>query len=96
MYEERRQPVDNSQPSPDLVQRGKFQLDAEIRILETWLLQLDETRKDNTESLAARKALLCQIGVDAAGVLLQVFAGLARRLVKAKILALVKGQHHTA
>lgn len=56
MHEERRQPADNSQPSPDLVQRGKFQLDAEIRILETWLLQLDETRKDNTESLAARKA----------------------------------------
>ncbi len=56
MHEERRQPVDNSPPSPDLVQRGKFQLDAEIRIPETWLLQLDETRKDNTESLAARKA----------------------------------------
>lgn len=56
MHEERRQPVDNSPLSPDLVQRGKFQLDAEIRILETWLLQLDETRKNNTESLAARKA----------------------------------------
>lgn len=56
MQDERRQPQDNNPPSPDLLQRGKIQLDAEIRILEIWLLQLDETRKDNTESLAARKA----------------------------------------
>lgn len=56
MQEERRQPPENNPPSPDLLQRGKIQLDAEIRILETWLAQLDETRKDNPESLAARKA----------------------------------------
>lgn len=56
MQEERRQPQENTPPTPELLQRGKIQLDAEIRILETWLLQLDETRKDNPESLAARKA----------------------------------------
>ena len=56
MQEERRQPPESSTLSSDLVQRGKIQLDAEIRILESWLAQLEETRKDNPESLAARKA----------------------------------------
>ena len=56
MQEERRHPQETSTLSSDLVQRGKIQLDAEIRILESWLAQLDETRKDNPESLAARKA----------------------------------------
>ena len=55
MQEERRQPQESTTLSADLVQRGKFQLDAEIRILESWLSQLEETRKDNPESLAARK-----------------------------------------
>lgn len=56
MQEERRQPQESTTLSADLVQRGKIQLDAEIRILESWLSQLEETRKDNPESLAARKA----------------------------------------
>jgi hypothetical protein len=55
MPEERRQPQDNAGIAPELVARGKQQLEAEIRLLETWLLQLDETRKDNPESVAARK-----------------------------------------
>lgn len=55
MQEERRQPQESTTLSADLVQRGKIQLDAEIRILESWLSQLEETRKDNPESLAARK-----------------------------------------
>ncbi len=56
MQEERRQPQESTTLSAELVQRGKIQLDAEIRILESWLSQLEETRKDNPESLAARKA----------------------------------------
>ena len=55
MQEDRRQPQENAALAPELVQRGKQQLESEIRILESWLLQLEETRKDNPESLAARK-----------------------------------------
>ena len=55
MQEDRRQPQENAAIAPELVKRGKQQLESEIRILELWLLQLDETRKDNPESLAARK-----------------------------------------
>ena len=55
MQEDRRQPLENATLAPELVQRGKQQLESEIRILELWLLQLEETRKDNPESLAARK-----------------------------------------
>ena len=56
MQEDRRQQPETTGLSPDLVQRGQQQLETEIRVLETWLRQLDETRKDNPESLAARKA----------------------------------------
>jgi hypothetical protein len=56
MQEERRQQQENTPPTPELLRRGKLQLDTEIRVLETWMLQLNETRKDNPESLAARKA----------------------------------------
>lgn len=55
MQEDRRHPLENAALTPELVNRGKQQLESEIRILELWLLQLDETRKDNPESLAARK-----------------------------------------
>ena len=55
MQEDRRQPQENAAIAPELVKRGKQQLESEIRILELWLLQLNETRKDNPESLAARK-----------------------------------------
>ncbi len=36
-------------------QKGKTRLEAEIRLIESWLSQLDGTRPDNTEMLAARK-----------------------------------------
>lgn len=41
--------------SPELLQKGKVQLESEIRLIEGWLAELDETRKDNSESLSARK-----------------------------------------
>lgn len=53
--QDRRQPPEISEISPELLQLGKVQLEAEIRLLESWLQQLDETRKDNSESLSARK-----------------------------------------
>lgn len=34
---------------------GAARLEAEIRLIEDWLAGLEETRKDNPESLAARK-----------------------------------------
>lgn len=55
MLEDRRQPPEITEISPELLQLGKAQLETEIRILESWLQQLDETRKDNPESLSARK-----------------------------------------
>ena len=56
MQEDRRQPSESTLLSPELVQRGKQQLESEIRTIEGWLEQLEQTRKDNPESLAARKA----------------------------------------
>lgn len=55
MLEDRRQPSEITEISPELLQLGKAQLESEIRLLESWLAQLDETRKDNFESLSARK-----------------------------------------
>jgi hypothetical protein len=55
MLEDRRQPPEIKEISPELLQLGKAQLESEIRILGSWLQQLDETRKDNLESLSARK-----------------------------------------
>lgn len=40
----------------ELYQKGTTQLETEIRILEGWLAELDETRGDNPFSLAARKS----------------------------------------
>ena len=56
MQEDRRQPAESTSLSPELVQRGKQQLESEIRTIEGWLEQLEQTRKDNPQSLAARKA----------------------------------------
>ena len=56
--EERRNATDTTELSPELVLKGKAQLDAEIRIIEAWLAELDEASKDNPEALAARKNYL--------------------------------------
>ena len=56
MPEDRRQPVESTALSPELVERGKLQLENEIRVIEGWLELLEQTRSDNAESLAARKA----------------------------------------
>ena len=40
--------------TPELVETGKAQLEKEIRILEDWLQELDETSKDNTAAMQAR------------------------------------------
>lgn len=56
MPEDRRQQPDNADIPSELIAQGRNQLEAEIKLLEVWLKQLDETRKDNQESLAARKA----------------------------------------
>ena len=42
--------------SAELYQKGTTQLETEIRILEVWLAELDETSRDNPVSLAARKS----------------------------------------
>jgi hypothetical protein len=54
--QERRGTPENAELSPELVLKGKAQLEAEIRLIEGWLAELEETRKDNPESLAARKS----------------------------------------
>jgi len=53
--EERRHSPETSSLDPALVARGRNQLEQEIKLLKVWLAQLDETRKDNSASLAARK-----------------------------------------
>lgn len=53
--QERRSTQDSTELSPELVQKGKTRLEAEIRLIESWLAQLEGTRPDNTEMLAARK-----------------------------------------
>ena len=53
--QERRSTPENAELSPELVQKGKTRLEADIRLIEGWLDQLEGTRSDNPESLAARK-----------------------------------------
>jgi hypothetical protein len=52
--QERRSTQENDL-SPELVQKGKTRLEAEIRLIEGWVAQLEGTRSDNSEMLAARK-----------------------------------------
>jgi hypothetical protein len=52
---ERRTTPESAELSPELVQKGKTRLEAEIRLIESWIAQLEGTRPDNTEMLAARK-----------------------------------------
>lgn len=53
--QERRSTPENAELSPELVLKGKARLEAEIRLIEAWLAQLEGTRSDNPESIAARK-----------------------------------------
>jgi hypothetical protein len=53
--QERRNTNETSELPIELLARGKSRLDTEIKLLEGWLAELDETRKDNPASLAARK-----------------------------------------
>ncbi|MDY6983769.1 MAG: hypothetical protein SV422_11830 [Pseudomonadota bacterium] len=53
--QDRRSAPDSPELSPELVQKGKTRLEAEIRLIESWMAQLEGTRPDNTEMLAARK-----------------------------------------
>lgn len=52
--QDRRGSSEDTSISAELYQRGTTQLESEIRILEGWLAELDETRGDNPYSLAAR------------------------------------------
>jgi hypothetical protein len=54
--QERRSKPENTKISTDLLDKGKAQLEKEIKLIETWLTELDQTSKDNPEALAARKS----------------------------------------
>ena len=54
--QERRKAPTVEEISPELIQNASQQLEAEIKIIEGWLHDLDETREDNMASLAARKS----------------------------------------
>lgn len=53
--QDRRQPPSQTVLSPELVARATQQLEREIRLVERWLAELEETSKDNPEALSARK-----------------------------------------
>ncbi len=54
--QDRRQPPEPSVLTPALVQQATQQLEREIRLIEGWLAELEETSKDNPEALSARKS----------------------------------------
>ena len=54
--EDRRKIPAVAEISPELLARATDQLESEIRIIESWLQDLEETREDNPESVAARQA----------------------------------------
>lgn len=54
MQDRRNTPETTAIPA-EQISKGKTRLEAEIKLIESWLSELDETRKDNPESLAARK-----------------------------------------
>jgi hypothetical protein len=58
MLEDRRSSQSATDIPAELIQQGKVQLQTEIQLLEQWLQQLDETRKDNAESQVARKTYM--------------------------------------
>jgi hypothetical protein len=54
--QERRQHPEPAILTPELVVQATRQLEREIRLIEGWLAELEETSKDNREALAARKS----------------------------------------
>ena len=56
--EDRRAPPQIAAIPEELRKKGQEQLEAEISIIEGWLEDLNETREDNPESLAARKSYM--------------------------------------
>lgn len=54
--QERRNADDATALSPELVSQAKLQLEREIKLIEGWLAELEETSKDNPEALSARKS----------------------------------------
>jgi len=54
--QDRRVTPEDATISAELYQKGTTQLETEIRILEVWLAELNETSRDNPFSLAARKS----------------------------------------
>ena len=53
--QDRRQSPDAPPLDPALVQQARRQLEDEITLIKRWLLELEETSKDNPAALAARK-----------------------------------------
>lgn len=54
--QDRRQTQEPPTLSPDLVNQATRQLEREIRLIEGWLGELEETSKDNPEAQSARKS----------------------------------------
>ncbi|MDT8399576.1 MAG: hypothetical protein RQ899_13275 [Pseudomonadales bacterium] len=54
--QDRRKTKPDTRIPPDLLAQGKTQLEAEIKIIEGWLADLEGTRDDNSESAAAKKS----------------------------------------
>lgn len=54
--QDRRQPNEPAALTPNLVDQAKEQLQREIRLIEGWLAELEETSRDNPEALSARKS----------------------------------------
>jgi len=53
--EDRRSTPETTTIAAAQLTHGITRLEAEIRLIEGWVAELEETRKDNPESLAARK-----------------------------------------
>ena len=56
MIEERRNAPESTEISADLISKGTAQLEAEMKIIKSWLSDLNETREDNPASIVARKS----------------------------------------
>jgi len=54
--QDRRNSAEAANLSPELVKQATNQLESEMRLIEGWLAELEETSKDNPEALSARKS----------------------------------------
>lgn len=54
--QDRRNSAEAANLSPELIKQATTQLESEIRLIEGWLAELEETSKDNPEALSARKS----------------------------------------